>query len=67
MPYPKFSRRYLFVGSGVITVGRNTVIAPRLTRSVMFLTILGANAIMALSCAFLNGHFEDYWESRRAA
>jgi hypothetical protein len=33
----------------------------------MFWTVRGANAILALRCAYLNGRFEDYWESRRAA
>jgi hypothetical protein len=33
----------------------------------MFWTVKGANAILALSCAHLNGRFENYWEGRRAA
>jgi len=33
----------------------------------MFWTVRGANSILALRCAYLNGGFEDYWESRRAA
>jgi len=33
----------------------------------MFWTIDGANAIIALRCAFLNGRFEDYWEDQRQA
>lgn len=67
MRYPKFRRQHLFVGSGVIEAGCKTVIASRLKRSGMFWTVRGANAILALRCAHLNGRFEDYWESRRVA
>ena len=67
MRYPKFRRQHLFVGSGVIEAGCKTVVASRLKRSGMFWTVRGANAILALRCAYLNGRFEDYWEGRRAA
>jgi len=66
MRYPRFRRQHLFVGSGVIEAGCKTVVASRLKRSGMFWTVRGANAILALRCACLNGRFEDYWESRRA-
>lgn len=67
MRYPKFRRQHLFVGSGVIEAGCKTVIGSRLKQSGMFWTVRGANAIVALRCCQLNGRFEDYWESRRAA
>jgi hypothetical protein len=67
MRYPKFRRQHLFVGSGVIEAGCKTVIASRLKQSGMFWTVRGANSIIALRCCHLNGRFEDYWESRRAA
>ena len=67
MRYPKFRHQHLFVGSGVIEAGCKTVIGSRLKRSGMFWTVRGANAILALRCCHLNGRFEDYWESRRAA
>jgi hypothetical protein len=67
MRYPKFRRQHLFVGSGVIEAGCKTVIGCRLKQSGMFWTVRGANAILALRCCQLNGRFEDYWESRRAA
>jgi hypothetical protein len=67
MRYPKFRRQHLFVGSGVIEAGCKTVIGSRLKQSGMFWTVRGANAILALRCRHLNGSFEDYWESRRAA
>jgi len=67
MRYPKFRRQHLFVGSGVIEAGCKTVIGSRLKRSGMFWTVRGANSILTLRCCHLNGRFEDYWESRRAA
>jgi hypothetical protein len=67
MRYPKFRRQHLFVGSGVIEAGCKTVIGSRLKQSGMFWTVRGANSIIALRCSHLNGRFEDYWESRRAA
>ena len=67
MRYPAFRRQHLFVGSGVIEAGCKTVIGSRLKQSGMFWTLRGANAILALRCCHLNGRFEDYWETRRAA
>jgi len=67
MRYPKFRKQHLFVGSGVIEAGCKTVIGSRLKQSGMFWTVKGANAIIALRCCHLNGRFEDYWETRRAA
>jgi hypothetical protein len=67
MRYPKFRTQHLFVGSGVIEAGCKTVIGSRLKQSGMFWTVRGANAILALRCCHLNGRFEDYWETRRAA
>jgi hypothetical protein len=67
MRYPKFRRQHLFVGSGVIEAGCRTVIGSRLKQSGMFWTVRGANSIITLRCCHLNGRFEDYWESRRAA
>ena len=67
MRYPKFRRQHLFVGSGVMEAGCKTVIGKRLKQSGMFWSVRGANAIIALRCCYLNGRFEDYWESRRVA
>jgi transposase len=67
MRYPKFRRQHLFADSGVIEAGCKTVIGSRLKQSGMFWTVTGANSIIALRCCHLNGRFESYWESRRAA
>jgi len=67
MRYPLFRAQGLFVGSGVVAAGCQTVIASRLNRSGMFWTVRGANAIIALRCCRLSHRFEDYWESRSSA
>ncbi len=67
MNYPAFRKQHLFVGSGVIEAACKTVVGHRLKQSGMFWTVNGANSILALRCSHLNGRFEDYWESRRAA
>ena len=67
MRYPKFRQQHLFVGSGVIEAGCKAVIGARCKQSGMFWTVRGANAILALRCCHLNGRFEEYWETRRAA
>ena len=67
MNYPHFRKQHLFIGSGVIEAGCKTVIGHRLKQSGMFWSMNGANSILALRCSHLNGRFEDYWESRRAA
>jgi len=67
MRYPSFRRLHLFVGSGVIEAGCRTVIGSRLKQSGMFWSVAGANAILALRCCYLNGRFENYWETRRTA
>ncbi len=67
MNYPLFRKQHLFVGSGVIEAGCKTVIGHRLKQSGMFWTVKGANSILSLRCAHLNGRFEDYWEGRNAA
>jgi hypothetical protein len=67
MRYPRFREQHLFVGSGVIEAGCKSVIGSRLKQSGMFWTLRGANSILALRCAHLNGRFEDYWAERSAA
>ena len=67
MRYPEFRKKNLFVGSGVIEAGCQTVIGSRLKQSGMFWTVRGANAIIALRCCLLNGELEDHWAARRSA
>jgi len=65
MRYRSFRRQHLFVGSGVMEAGCRSIIASRRKRSGMLWTV--GNAALSLRCNYLNGLFEDYWESRRAA
>lgn len=64
MHYADFRKQGLFVGSGVVEAGCKTVIAQRLKLSGMRWTVRGANAIIALRCCQLSGHWEDFWEAR---
>jgi hypothetical protein len=64
MRYPEFRKRNLFVGSGVIEGGCQTVIGSRLKQSGMFWTVRGANTIIALRACCISGKFEGYWEER---
>ena len=50
MRYPEFHRQHLFVGSGAIEAGCNTVIGSRCKQPGMFWIVRGANAILALRC-----------------
>jgi hypothetical protein len=67
MRYPEFRQQKFFVGSAVIEAACRTVIGQRLKLSGMFWTVRGANAIIALRCCRLSGHFEDHWDSSKAA
>lgn len=67
MRYADFRTRQLFVGSGVVEAGCKTIVGQRLKRSGMHWTVRGANAIIALRCLILSGHWEAFWESRSAA
>jgi hypothetical protein len=67
MRYPKFRRLHLFVGTGVMEAGCKTVVGSRFKQSGMFWSVRGVNAVLALRCCYLNGRFEDYWDTRRAA
>ena len=65
--YAEFRQQGLCVGSGVVEVGRKTVIGERCKQSGMRWTVDGANAILALHSCILSGRFEDYWAGRAAA
>jgi len=66
MRYPRSRREHLFVGSGVIEAGCETVIGSHFKQSGLSWTVRGADAIVALRCCQLNIQFEDYWETRPA-
>ena len=61
MRYPTFRDQGLFVGSGVVEAGCNSVIGARLKRASMFWTVRVANAIIALRGCRISRNFEDSW------
>jgi len=63
MRYAEFRRQGLFVGSGVIEAGCQTIVGLRLKQSGMKWTVRGANAIIALRCLDLSGRWEEFWEN----
>jgi len=50
----------MFLGSGVVEAGCKTVVGQRLKRSGMNWTVRGTNAIIALRCLILSGHWETF-------
>ncbi len=67
MRYPAFHAAGLCTSTGVVEAGCKVVVATRLKRAGMHWTVAGANAILALRCAQLNGRFEEFWERRAEA
>ncbi len=53
--------------SGVAEAGCKTAVGTRLKRAGIHWTVAGADAIIALRCCVLSGHFEAFWERRSAA
>jgi hypothetical protein len=64
MRYAEFRRQGLIVGSGVAEAGCKTIFGQRLKLSGMHWTVRGANAIIAMRCCQLSGHWEEFWDSR---
>ena len=62
MRYARFEAQGLCTSTGVVEAGCKNAIGARLKRSGMHWSLRGANAIMALRCVRLSGHFEDFWE-----
>jgi hypothetical protein len=67
MRYPAFRAQGLCTSTGVVEAGCKVAIGTRLKRAGMHWTVAGADAIIALRCCKLSGHFEDFWERRAAA
>ena len=64
MQYKAFRAAGLCVGSGVVEAACKLAVGIRCKGPGMHWTVAGANAILALRCCHLSGHFEDYWERR---
>lgn len=64
MDYPRFQAMGLCVGSGVVEAGCKTAIGVRMKRAGMRWSEAGVNAIAALRCCRLSGHYDDFWDWR---
>lgn len=67
MRYPQFRALGLCTSTGVLEAGCGVAIGARLKRSGMHWTVHGANAVMALRTAILNGRYQDFWDRRARA
>ena len=56
--------RFRFIGSGVIEAGCKTVIGQRVKQSGMLWSLSGADHVLAVRCALMNGDFESYWRQQ---
>ncbi len=66
MRYAEFRAAGLCTSTGVVEAGGKVAIGTRCKRAGMHWTVAGADAIIALRCCKLSGHFEDFWERRSA-
>ena len=62
MLYGTFREKGYFIGSGVVEAGCKTVIGQRVKESGMFWSVTGADNVLALRCAVMNGNFDGYWD-----
>ena len=62
MRYPQFRAHGLCTSTGVLEAGCAVAIGTRLKCSGMHWTVRGANAIMALRTAILNGRYQSFWD-----
>jgi hypothetical protein len=67
MRYSEFRAQGLCTSTGVVEAGCKTAIGTRCKRAGMHWTVAGADAIIALRCSKLSGHFENFWKQRSAA
>lgn len=62
MLYGTFRDKGYFIGSGVVEAGCKTVIGQRAKESGMFWSVSGAENVLAIRCAVMNGNFDGYWD-----
>ena len=66
MTYRTFRKQGLFIGSGVVEAACKTVVGKRTKQSGMFWTVHGAQRLLDIRCAVMDGTFEEYWQHRNA-
>ena len=67
MQYPKFRARGMMIGSGPVEAACKVVVGHRLKRAGMRWTRSGADAVLAIRCALLNGDYDRLNKAARAA
>lgn len=67
MLYGTFRDKGYFIGSGVVEAGCKTVVGQRVKQSGMLWSLEGAENVLAVRCAVMNGDFAGYWERKGPA
>ncbi|NSW56021.1 MAG: ISKra4 family transposase [Armatimonadetes bacterium] len=67
MAYPQFRARGMMIGSGPVEAACKVVIGHRMKRAGMRWTRSGADAVLAIRCALLNGDYDRLNKAARAA
>ena len=66
MRYDEHLAQGLPIGSGIIEAGCKNVVGRRMKGTGMRWSVAGANPVLWLRCARLDGWFDDYWDHRVA-
>lgn len=61
MLYGTFRAQGYFIGSGVVEAGCKTVVGQRVKESGMFWSVSGAEHVLGIRCAVMNGDFDGFW------
>jgi hypothetical protein len=64
MLYGTFRAKGYFIGSGVVEAGCKTVIGQRVKQSGMRWSEPGAENVLSIRCAVMNGDFDSFWDQR---
>lgn len=67
MAYPQFRARGMMIGSGLVEAACKVVVGHRLKRAGMRWTRSGADAVLAIRCALLNGEYHRLNMASKAA
>jgi len=67
MQYPQFRARGMMIGSGPVEAACKAVVGHRLKRAGMRWTQSGADAVLAIRCALLNGEYQRLNDASKAA
>ena len=65
MLYGTFRANGYFIGSGVVEAGCKTVVGQRAKESGMLWSLNGADHVLAVRCAVMNGNFDGFWNQHR--